>query len=239
MVTEELLKYIESERASGKDDLRIKNTLIAEGWTDSDLDEAFGKLKIPINSYNQNKTGYSFNFKKVFLVSFILSLILSSLIAIFIFLFGNFGLTEFRLLFTTFAIGGYSLVGLCHSVLFNKNKYIIFSIFGLIISLASFFVTVGVIWELIKFVDIWRIMLILMVLTFSLAHISLLFIVDLSKILVKITLIMTILFISMIAFMFIYLILDGDTNEFFYRLLGVFATLDVLGTILTPVLRKV
>jgi hypothetical protein len=41
--------------------------------------------------------------------------------------------------------------------------------------------------------------------------------------------------------MFIILVLNEahDMGEFYFRLLGVFAILDVLGTIVTPILNKV
>lgn len=45
MITEELLKYIENERKSGKDDARIRATLISEGWSEEDLNEGFEKIK--------------------------------------------------------------------------------------------------------------------------------------------------------------------------------------------------
>ncbi len=41
MITEELLKYIESEKASGKDDARIREVLKNEGWSEEDLNEGF------------------------------------------------------------------------------------------------------------------------------------------------------------------------------------------------------
>lgn len=44
MITEELLKYIENERKSGKDDARIRTTLISEGWSEEDLNEGFEKV---------------------------------------------------------------------------------------------------------------------------------------------------------------------------------------------------
>lgn len=44
MITEELLKYIESERKAGKDDLRIREVLKSEGWSAEDLNEGFRKI---------------------------------------------------------------------------------------------------------------------------------------------------------------------------------------------------
>ena len=51
MITEELLKYIESERKAGKDEARIREVLKSEGWSEKDLNEGFDKLKNYKNSH--------------------------------------------------------------------------------------------------------------------------------------------------------------------------------------------
>ena len=64
----------------------------------------------------------NFDFKKIFLITMVISLSISALIGIFVFLLGDFGETDFKLLMTTLTIGGYSLTGLCCSVLYEKRK---------------------------------------------------------------------------------------------------------------------
>ena len=51
----------------------------------------------------------------------------------------------------------------------------------------------------------------------------------------------TIGFISIVAVMLIFLVLEiiDEPGEYYFRLIGVFAILDVLGTIVTPILHKV
>lgn len=49
----------------------------------------------------------------------------------------------------------------------------------------------------------------------------------------------TIIFICVVAFMFLILIVgEFDNDEFFYRLLGVFVILDIVGTTVTPILNR-
>ena len=79
------------------------------------------------------------------------------------------------------------------------------------------------------------------ILSASIAHSSLLLLITSRKTIVNVSLMLTLLFISIVALMLIILVLSRfDMNfEFYYRLLGVFAILDVLGTIVTPITLKV
>jgi hypothetical protein len=185
----------------------------------------------------------NFNFKKTFLVTMIISLSISALIGIFVFLFGDFGETEFRLLMTTLTIGGYSLTGLCCSVLYEKRKFTPLALSGIMISVIGFIYTVLVIWEAIDLDNdfTWKALIIFIILAASTAHSCLLLLIKSEKSLVNGALSGTIIFISIVALMLIILALNefDDVGEFYFRLLGVFAILDVLGTIVTPILNKV
>jgi len=183
----------------------------------------------------------NFNFKKTFLITMIVSLSISALIGIFVFLFGDFGETEFKLLMTTLTIGGYSLTGLCCSVLYEKRKFTSLALSGMVISIIGFLYTVLVIWEAIDLDDSWKALIIFIVLAASTAHACLLLLIKTEKSLVNGALSATIIFISIVALMLIILVLNefDDVGEFYFRLLGVFAILDVLGTIVTPILNKV
>ena len=183
----------------------------------------------------------NFNFKKTFLLTMIISLSISALIGIFVFLFGDFGETEARLLLTTLTIGGYSLTGLCCSVLYEKRKFTSLALSGIIISIIGFLFTVLVIWEAIDLDDSWKALIIFIVLAASTAHSCVLLFIKSEKSLVNGALSATLIFISIVAIMFIILVLNefDDVGEFYFRLLGVFAILDVLGTIVTPILNKV
>src|SRR3989344_626381 len=128
--------------------------------------------------------------KKAFLISMIVSLSISVLIGIVIFLLGSFGETQTRILLTTLTIVGFGLT--------------------------------------------------LILLSFTFSHVSLLLLIDTERSSVKASLIGTILFIALVAFSLLAVIWDLIRFEQFYiRLFGVFAILDVLGTIITPIIYKV
>src|SRR5690625_1879295 len=100
------------------------------------------------------------SYQKYFLQILIGALSVSALIGIYIFLAGDFGETEVRLLFTTLAIGGYSLAGLCCSVIYKREKLKPFSVIGMLTAVTGFVITTGAIWEVIDIEDIWKTMVI-------------------------------------------------------------------------------
>ncbi len=178
--------------------------------------------------------------KRLFLVALIISLSLSALIAIFVFIFGEFNETEVKLLFTTLAIGGYSLAGLCSSVLYDKKKYLPLSYLGFALSFLGFVFTTLAIWNELNFYFAFRGLFAFMVLAISVSHVSLLLNMTPKNDLVRGISNATVTMISLVALLLLILIFsefDIDT-EFFYRILGVVAVLDVLGTILTPILNR-
>jgi len=185
----------------------------------------------------------NFNFKKTFLITMIISLSISALIGIFVFLLGDFGEIEFRLLMTTLTIGGYSLTGLCCSGLYEKRKFAPLALSGMAISIIGFLFSVLVIWEAIDINNnfVWKTSIIFAILAASIAHSCLLLFIKSDKSLVNGSLSATIMFISIVGLMLIMLVLNNfdDVGESYFRLLGVFAILDVLGTIVTPILNKV
>lgn len=181
--------------------------------------------------------------KRAFLITMIVSLSISALIGIIIFLFGDFGETEARLLMTTLTVGGYSLTGLCCSVLYEKGKFPALAVSGMAISVIGFLYSVLAIWEVIQLDNKFtgETLATLVILAFSTAHAALLLLIESGKPVVNGALAATMLFIAIVAGMLIGLVVNGfgDVGEFYYRLLGVFAILDVLGTIVTPILHKV
>lgn len=184
-----------------------------------------------------------FNLKKTFLISMIISLIVSALIGIIIFLFGDFGETEAKILITTLTIGGYSLTGLCCSTLYEKKRAISLAFSGIAVSIIGFLYTVLAIWEIIDLNswDGFKPLLIFIILAFSIAHSCLLLLIRSEKPIIKNSLFATIGFIGIVALMLILLVFEAidEPGEFYFRLLGVFAILDVLGTIVVPILNKV
>jgi len=178
--------------------------------------------------------------RNIFLWTLMASLSISALLAIFVFIAGQFGAAEIRLLLTTLAVGVYSLTGLCSSSLYDRGRYQVVGAVGIIVSVAGFLFALGNIWQVINLTSTWKALTILIIVPISIAHASLLLLIDTKSQLVRLALGITLGFISAVALLLIYAVFsDFEMSvESFYRLLGVFGVLDVLGTITTPLLRK-
>ena len=178
--------------------------------------------------------------KKIFLQTLIGSLCVSALIAIFIFLLGSFGEIEVRILLTTLTIGCYSLTGLCCAALGEKRPSSVLAPTGMLVSVIGFLVNTVTIWEIADIDDTWQTVVILHILAVALAHAALMLHIQPRANHVRSSLAGTLVMIGIVAGMLIALVLaEGDINsEFYFRLIGVFAILDVLGTIVTPILHK-
>jgi len=179
--------------------------------------------------------------KKWFLISLIVSLSVSAFIGIVLFLIGSFGDLEVKILFTTLVIGLFSLTGLCGSILFNRGRFINYSILSMCTSVIGFLLAAVSIWEIADIGDIWKALIILIVLSIAFAHSSLILLIDSESRMVNVLLVLTHLFIAIVSLMLIVLVIDefDISSELYYRLIGVFAILDVLGTIVTPIVHKI
>ena len=179
------------------------------------------------------------DFKRFFLWALIVSLSLSALIGIIIFLFGKFGETEEKIITTTISIGVSSVTGLCCSTIFFKDKLKSLSITGMLASFAFLVIIVVTIWGNFKNHELEKYLGTSVILTITFSQSSLLLLAKNTNKLVRNVLIATLIFISVVAIMLLITLWNGKiNNEFFYRLLGVFAILDVLGTIVTLILSK-
>lgn len=180
------------------------------------------------------------NVKKAFLAALVASLCLGALVGIVVLLFGNWGELEAKILLTTLTIGGFSLTGLCSSALLEKKTAASFALSGISVSLIGFLFTTLSIWELITFPSLWKLLTCLITISFSMAHSSLLLLPHPKNQITKIISYITISFIWIVALMFVFLLLEiiRRPPDLYFRLMGVFAVLDVLGTITTPILTK-
>ena len=78
------------------------------------------------------------NYKRVFLIALIGAMVLSALVGIYIFLIGDFGDTENKILVTTLSMAVFSLLGLCSALAYDKRYFSLFSILGMGFSLLGF-----------------------------------------------------------------------------------------------------
>jgi hypothetical protein len=182
-----------------------------------------------------------YNFKKICSILLIIYLSLTALVAIGIFISGKFGEMEVKTLLTTLAIGGYSLTGLSNVALWNKQPRHLLAILGIIFSLLGLFTTIGIIWNIHASQPIIQTFLTLLVLSISTAHASLLLgTCATGNKIVRIILYTTLFFISLVAALLIYLIFEIESipGDAIYRVLGVFLVLDVLGTLVASIGKK-
>lgn len=179
--------------------------------------------------------------RKAFLWMLIASLSISALIAIIIFLGGDTGGTQGRVLMTTLAVGFYSLLGLCCTSLYDRGRYIPVVALGLLAAIAGFVYSVVLIWSDTIVGTNWRVLFTLLVISVAFAHASLLLLIDLTKNLAQLARALTLGFITVVAGLLIFKIFGGDDGgtDVLWRAIGVFAVLDALGTIVTPLLRKI
>lgn len=175
------------------------------------------------------------SFKKAFLYSFIAAMILCAVEAIWFFLFGKFNDSDVKILFTTFAIGGYSLTGLCSAALYEKRKLFLLFLPGILLTIVGYFLSAEIIWGGDSSIQA---ALISIILSISYAHVSLLLLIKSKNNIVRASLVATVVAISIVALMLIHLVVIFNSTLFYFRLLGVFAILDLLGTVVTPILYK-
>jgi len=181
------------------------------------------------------------NYKKLFLISLIVALSIGALIGIFVFLFGELGELEAKFLGTTAAIGGFSLTGLCCAVDQNlKLKGIRIPQMGMIASVIGFIIAFVMIWEIIDPDYTWQLLVAMIVISVTMAHLSLIYLISPNTSYIEKIRQITVFFILLTALcILIFVIIEFQGASFLYRLLGVFAILDVLGTIALPILNKV
>lgn len=180
----------------------------------------------------------SSNLKRLFFTTILASLVVSALIGIVIFLVGDFGETELKLLITTLAVAGFSLTSLAGAALYDRRHLLLLSYAVMAASLLGFVLGIFEIWG--DHEEIWLLKLStsVAIVAFSLAHISILMLGRFREKLVKYCLYATIGAIVSLATVLISMINFELDETGFFRLLGVLAILDVLGSISVPIVKK-
>lgn len=188
--------------------------------------------------------------KKAFLLALIIALSASALFAAYIFLVGGLGANDISILLTALAVGGYSLMGFCCATLYERGRYRALPSFGIAFSALGFVWSLALIWEwflLLGFNDsgasfALQVLVTLIILSFSSAHLSLLFLVESSRSPVRIIFGLTFALIALLTALSLYVTWNIGSYMGFERIIpimGATAILDVLGTIVTPLLKKV
>lgn len=176
--------------------------------------------------------------KNIFLIGVIAMLSITALVGIALFIRGEFGIIEGKILATTAAIGGFSLAALCGAFLYERNRVRSVANVTMTTAMVSLIYTLVLIWEGVEpSEDTIRAWGVLLVVSFSLAHASLLLLIRPAHDVVRGVQYATLAFITLVALIVISLIVEFEAvedNEVLMRTLGVFGILDGLGTIVTP-----
>jgi len=85
------------------------------------------------------------NYKRYFLIALVGSLVVSAIIGIYIFLAGDFGEIENKILLTTVALAVFSLLRLCSALIYGKGGSSILSSLGMGSAILGFLAAVNVV----------------------------------------------------------------------------------------------
>lgn len=169
--------------------------------------------------------------RNLFIKILIPNLILCACVGIWIFLFGDFNEVMINILFTTLLIGIYCLTGLSCAALLKKGRFQIISQLGMGVSIFGLFVSILGIWWFNRFESFWQLTITFTILSFGMAHICLLLLLEPKNRYVSKIVNFTTGVISMVVLMLIWSTVTKFSNgEMYFRVLGVFAILDILGT---------
>jgi len=156
-------------------------------------------------------------------------------------LFGDFGDLEARILFTTIAIGVFSILGLGCAALYDTKRFEPVAVAGMVAAVTNFACALLFVWEMIEFTEFpIRLFFALLVLTITLTHACLLLRIKPKTALTQNLRWATLIAISLVAIMLWVVIVDViDLSDFYWRLFGVITILDVLGSLVTPVVNLI
>ena len=180
------------------------------------------------------------NYKRYLLITMIASLVVCALVGIYILIFGDWGETEMKVFITTQIVAWFSLMGFCCSVHQNNPKLKWLSVVGILTAVIAFMLSVYAVWWDIQYVNyLMETTFTAVIVSFSLAHISLMLLVKPNSALTRYSLYATLILIMVVAALLVNgVFCDFELSETCEKVIGVFVILDVLGTITTPLLNK-
>ena len=175
----------------------------------------------------------------------IVSFSLAAIVGIIALLSGDFGETQGRIVLTTLLMGATSITALCHLAIADRAMRIV-GLVGLAastVTLVSGLVLIWRDWNDSAFEDWLKVFVTAGVLAVSFAHSNLLLLLaGRRRLVIRIGLMITLVMIATVAIMIILpVVSEGEipgvnNEEWYWRLFGVVGILDVLGTVVVPVL---
>ena len=181
--------------------------------------------------------------KRAFFILLMASLVITALIGIAVFIVGDFGDgfgTRAKLLVTTVAVAVLSLTGLASAALYDRGKWLPLSYSGIAASVIAFVLVMVGMWGEIDGSWFWKLAASVAIVAFSISQISVLLLGNYSSArkLIRYSLYGAIAAIFSVAVVLVSMIAWELGDTVFFRLLGVLAILDVLGSISVPILGK-
>ena len=179
--------------------------------------------------------------RRIAIIAIIVSLSLTALIGIITLLSGDFGEVQGRVLLTTLLLAGFSITVLCHLAVVGRALRAV-GFVGVAVSGVALVIGLLLIWGEASFSDdLWKAFGTFGVLSVSFAHANLLLLLGQRRnTVVRVLLFATVACVGLVALLICLPILTegdipGDNGDAYWRLLGVVAILDVLGSIVLPV----
>lgn len=176
--------------------------------------------------------------RKIFLWTLIASLVLSALLGIYAFLFGDFGKTEVKILFTTLSLTLFSLTSLGSAAALGAGRARVISAAGLGLSGIGFVLFLLGIWpEWLENEEFWKWMILAAIWPFSFAQVGLLSFAS-QKGRARWAYLGTAGVILTLAVVLSTMVVFELEREELLRFLGTLGILDACGTITTPILAR-
>ncbi len=186
--------------------------------------------------------------RRLAVIFIIVSLSLTALIGIVTLLTATFGDLQGKIMLTTLLIAGFSITALCHLAVVDRALRVV-GFIGIGASAVALLLGVVLVWfswdNWNSGLDqVFKAFAIVSVIAVSLAHANLLLLLaERHNPLLRAALFTTVGFIALVALLIILPIategeIPGENGELYFRILGVAAILDVLGTIVLPVINR-
>jgi len=186
--------------------------------------------------------------RRIAIIFIIVSLSLAALVGIVTLLTSSFGELQAKVLLTTLLLAAFSITALCHLAVVGRTLRAV-GFAGIAVSLAAFVTGALLIWRSWEsWNDGWetalRVFAVLAILAASIAHANLLLLLaERRNPVVRTGLLITVGLIALLALLLSLTIatngdIPGENGEAYWRFVGVVGILDVLGTIVLPVLGR-
>jgi hypothetical protein len=176
--------------------------------------------------------------KQVFLRTFIATVVASAMIGIYVFLLGDFGELEVKILLTTLTISYFSVTSLACAAAFETNKGGRLAPAGIALSILGFLLFMPGIWvQDYEWEAYGKLMLILGIFAFSIAQVSLLALVPHARFQRWIFLAVATVILALASLICAMIVFELHA-EWLQRVAGVLGILDGCGSLVIPVLSK-